>query len=96
MAAGDWNDMLYAAEKGDVELVEYHLRQGENPNYQHPEFMTTPLIESARNGHLAVVKLLLSYQADPTIKAGFGTETAIHAAKAGNHKEIVNLLKSHL
>jgi hypothetical protein len=40
MAAGDWKEMLIAAQNGDLELVRYHIRMGENPNYQHPEFLT--------------------------------------------------------
>lgn len=44
MAAGDWKEMLIASQEGNLDLVRYHIRMGENPNYQHPEFLTTPLI----------------------------------------------------
>ena len=55
MAAGDWKEMLVAAQSGDLALVRYHIRMGENPNYQHPEFLTTPLIEAATFGHKEIV-----------------------------------------
>ena len=50
MAAGDWKEMLVAAQNGDLPLLRYHIRLGENLNYQHPEFLTTPLIEAPRLG----------------------------------------------
>lgn len=93
MAAGDWKEMLYAAQNGDLELVKYHIRMGEDPNYQHPEFMTTPLIESVRFGHIKVVAYLLQHGADPSIRADFGGETALSVAKTGKKHEIVRLLE---
>lgn len=95
MAAGDWKDMLYAAQRGDVALVAFHLEQGENPNYQHPEFLTTPLIESVAKGHEAVVRLLLGNGADPRIKAGFSTDTAFTVAKQTKNKALLCLLRDY-
>ncbi|MEM6299840.1 MAG: hypothetical protein AAF740_14215 [Bacteroidota bacterium] len=40
MAAGDWKDLLAATQNNDLELVKYHLKQGVDINYQHPEFLT--------------------------------------------------------
>lgn len=40
---GNWKELLYASERGDLDLMRYHLRMGIDPNYQHPEFLTTPL-----------------------------------------------------
>ncbi len=96
MAAGDWKEMLIAAQDGNLELVRYHIRMGENPNYQHPEFLTTPLIEAATFGHLSIVQFLLENGADPHIKAGFSTDTALKMAKQNNHQEVVKLLKQWL
>lgn len=93
MAAGDWKEMLMAAQNGDLPLVRYHIHMGENPNYQHPEFLTTPLIEAATFGHTAIVEFLLANGADPKIKAGFSADTALTMAKQNGHKEIVALLK---
>lgn len=90
---GDWKEMLTAAEKGDVALVRYHLRQGIDPNYQHPELLTTALIESAMHGHLEVVKLLLENGAKPEVKSIFFGYTALEIAKIKKHKAIINLLE---
>lgn len=101
MAAGDWKDMLYAAERCDLELVKFHIEQGENPNYQHPEFLTTPLIESVRNGHEAVARYLLENGAKPRLAAGlsdlsFGlrnkVETPFTVAKQTKNKAMLQLL----
>ena len=75
MSGGNWKEMLYACESGDLELVKYHIRMGIDPNYQHPEFLTAPLLESIRFGHLSVAKYLLENGADPNIKEAFGKET---------------------
>lgn len=96
MAAGDWKEMLMASQEGDLELVKYHIKAGVNPNYQHPEFLTTPLIESVQFGHIEIVKFLLENNADPTLKAGFSNDTALSVAKEYKRKEIVELLKKYL
>jgi ankyrin repeat protein len=90
---GDWKEMLTAAEKGDVALLRYHLRQGIDPNYQHPELLTTPLIESAMHGHFEVVKLLLENNAKPEIKSIFFGYTALEVAKIKKHKKVIALLE---
>lgn len=95
MAAGDWKDMLYAAQNGDLHLVKFHIEEGENPNYQHPEFLTTPLIESVTNGHTHVVRYLLENGANPNIKAGFSSDTALTIAKQQQNKPLLKLLKSY-
>ena len=95
MAAGDWKDMLKGAQEGDLELVIYHIKMGVDPNYQHPEFLTTPLIESAQFGHLEITQYLLDNGADPNIKAGFSGDTALSVAKQFKQKAIVKLLKKH-
>ncbi|MFM1877095.1 MAG: hypothetical protein RL266_2832 [Bacteroidota bacterium] len=96
MAAGDWKEMLIAAQNGDLALVRYHIRMGENPNYQHPEFLTTPLIEAATFGHLEIVMFLLDHGADPRIKAGFSSDTALTMAKQNGHRKIEQILKDRL
>ncbi|MEM6697932.1 MAG: ankyrin repeat domain-containing protein [Bacteroidota bacterium] len=95
MAAGDWKEMLLAAQNGDLELVKYHIHMGENPNYQHPEFLTTPLIESATFGHLEIVQFLLDNDADPNIRAGFSSDTALSMARRNKHRAVVKLLKKY-
>lgn len=96
MSAGDWKDMLQAAETGDLELLKYHLSNDVNPNYQHPELLTTPLIVSIENGHIELVRHLLENGADPYLKAGFSADSLLSVAKARRQKEIVKLIKQHL
>ena len=95
MAAGDWKEMLVAAQNGNLPLVRYHIRMGENPNYQHPEFLTTPLIEAATFGHKEIVEFLLENGANPKLKAGFSSDTALKMAKQNGHGAIVALLNTH-
>ncbi len=96
MAGGDWKEMLYAAEKGDAPLVEYHLRMGEDPNYRHPEFLTTPLIVAVETNQYEVAKLLLKHGADPNIKDCFTDLSPIDLAKSMGSKELSTLFDTHL
>jgi ankyrin repeat protein len=89
---GDWKELMHAAEAGDAALVAYHLTQGVDPNYQHPEYLTTPLIEAARQGHLEVVRELLSHGADAALPAVWGKETALSVANAAKHQPVVAFL----
>jgi len=95
MAAGDWKEMLWAAQEGDLELLKYHIDQGVNPNYQHPELLTTPLIQSIEAGHTAITKFLLENGADPTLKAGFSEDSPLRVAKQYKNKAAVRLLKPY-
>ena len=95
MSAGDWKAMLKAAQEGELAWVKYHLNAGVNPNYQHPEFLTTPLVESIEAGHVEIVKCLLEHGASTTLKIGFSSETAFSVARKTRNKEIVKLVKAH-
>jgi uncharacterized protein len=50
MGHGDWKDMFRGVQNNDFELVKYYIRMGIDLNYQHPEFLTSPLIETIRVG----------------------------------------------
>ena len=93
MAAGDWKDMLKGIQMGDFELVKYYLKEGVDPNYQHPEFLTTPLIESIENGHIEITKLLLDSGADPHLKVGLSDDTPWKVAKKMKCKDTIDLLE---
>jgi ankyrin repeat protein len=54
--------------------------------------MTTPLIESVRLNKINIIKILLSYGADPEIKEAWGEETAVSVAEKRGLKEIMALL----
>jgi ankyrin repeat protein len=93
---GDWKEMLTAAENNDLALVQYHIETGIDPNYQHPELLTTPLIESALAGHFEIVAYLLEIGAKPEIKGAFDGLTALDVAKIKKHKKIIQLLETTL
>lgn len=63
--------MLEAEWKNDIDLFIYHISSGENSNYQHPEFLTTSLIESIQFDHLAIARFLLDNGADPETRVAF-------------------------
>lgn len=96
MAAGDWKDMLSAIHAGNINLVRYHIEAGVNPNYQHPEFLTTPLIESIIVGEYEITVYLLSVGADPTLKAGFSEDSPLSVAKQQGDPRMIQLVKSYL
>lgn len=95
MAAGDWKEMLDASQNGDLELVKYHVTKGVNPNYQHPELLTTPLIASIENGHGTVTQFLLENGANPHLKAGFSNDTPLKVAKQYKNTLAIKLLKPY-
>lgn len=96
MSGGDWKAMFSAAKTGDFNLVEYYLKMGIDPNYQHPEYMASVLVESIRYNHLNIAKLLLEKGADPYIKEVLGGDTPMSVAQAKGNKEAVALLKLFL
>jgi len=96
MSGGDWKEMFGAIEKGNFNLVEYYLRVGIDPNYQHPEFMAAPLVESIRFNHLDIAKLLLEHGADPNIKEVMGGDTPLSVAQAKKNTEAIALLNSYI
>jgi uncharacterized protein len=92
MSAGNWKELVYAAERGDLDLMRYHLRLEVDPNYQHPEFLTTPLIEAARQNQPEAVQLLLEFGADPHLASQLGGETAQAVAKLHRHQAVLRVL----
>lgn len=91
-SGGDWKALYDAARLGDVDGVRHWLAAGVDPNLQHLEFGTTPLITAAERGHEAVVKLLVEKGADPKIRSDWDGWTAEEAAEAAGHDEIADWL----
>lgn len=77
MSAGDWKDLFQAASQGKIDLVKYHIENGVDPNYQHPEILMTPLVESIKKGHADVALFLIDNGADPKLESLFDGFTAI-------------------
>lgn len=92
MSAGDWKELYSAASSGNLALVQYHVRNGVNPNYQHPEILATPLVAAIIEGHIEVAKFLLNNGADPHLISEFDNMTALQAAKFYNRPELIELI----
>lgn len=92
MSAGDWKEMFNACQSGDIDLVKYHISNGIDPNYQHPEFMTTALMETVRSRRLPIAEYLLANGADPAIKDVWTGETALSIAVAMKDADMIKLL----
>ena len=58
MAGGNWKDMFKAVQEGDIALVDYYLKIGVDPNYQHPEFLASAFVERIRFNQLAIHKIV--------------------------------------
>jgi len=96
MSGGNWKQLFKAVTEGDLELVRIYLRMGIDPNYQHPEFMEAPLVESIRVNNLDIAKLLLDNGANnPKIKEVMGGATPILIAKANNNTKAIELLEKY-
>lgn len=73
--------MYQAACEGDLGLVEYHVRQGVDINYAHPEFLSTPLVAAILAGQGAVALYLLDHGAIPDLPSEFDAATPMQAAR---------------
>lgn len=94
MSAGDWKDLFFACQNGDLELVKFHITNDVNPNFQHAEFMTSPLLEAIRYNQLEIVEYLLANGADPHQKEWMGTDDAFSVAKSLKNKQMIEILKN--
>ena len=92
MSAGDWKDLYQAALTGDLQLVQHHISEGVNPNYQHPEVLCTPLVASLIHGHMDVAHYLLENGADPNLRSEFDGLTPLQAARKHGRAQFVKLL----
>ncbi len=96
MSGGDWKEMLVAVQNGDFDLVKYHIEGGIDPNYEHPELMTTALIESVEYDQLEIAKFLLDHGADPRQNAWLSSDNPIKLAKRSGKREFVKLIKRYM
>ncbi len=96
MSGGDWKSMFKAVQMGDYHLTEFYLKTGIDPNYQHPEYMASVLVESIRFNHINITKLLLENGADPLIEEVMGGDTPLKVAKMKKNIEAIELLHSFI
>ena len=96
MSAGDWKEMYNAAANGNFELVQYHIKNGIDPNYQHPEILSTALVASIISDHTQISIFLLENGADPTLLSEFDNMTPLQAAKLYKRDEILKMLQDRI
>ena len=96
MSGGDWKELYVSAQRGNFELVKYHVVTGVDLNYQHPEYMTTPLIVSIEKQHYEIAKYLLENGADPTTKEDWGLRTPLSTAKSTKNQALIDLVEAYL
>ncbi|NUQ26203.1 MAG: ankyrin repeat domain-containing protein [Saprospiraceae bacterium] len=60
--------------------------------YEHPEVVTTVLIESAKLGNAEMARFLIKHGVDPYMKAGFGGNNAVEIAHNNKDAALVALL----
>lgn len=92
MSSGDWKEMFNAAEAGDLELLRYHLAAKVDPNYQHPEYMCTPLVACILAGQYDATALLLQYGADPELRSEGEAMTPLQAACHRRDPALIRLI----
>ncbi len=80
--------LLYAAWTGDLAEAERLIAEGADVDEKRSRDPRTPLVAAARNGHWAVVRLLLDNGADVNYHA-MGDETALMAAANSGSEDIV-------
>ncbi len=94
LADGFGRTALHYASTGPfVPTVEFLLKKGANPNVVDSEEHFTPIMFAAAEGHIDVVRMLLEYNADPSLKDIDG-DTAETFARQNGHTEVADLLKS--
>ena len=93
---GDWKEMFRGVETNDFDLVKYYIFKGIDINYQHPEFLTSALIESIRQNHLEMMEFLLQNGAKPDLKEAFSYKSPMEIALEVRNKGAVKILNQWL
>jgi ankyrin repeat protein len=81
VSGGDWKELYAAARTGDLDLLKYHVEHGVDPDYVHPEFMSTPLVAAILAGHRAAAQYLLDHGASPDLESDLDGVTPRVAAQ---------------
>lgn len=89
----DRTALLYSATGPFPETVKILLDRGANPNMVDSDEHFSPLMHAASEGHLEVVKVLVSGGADRSLKDVDGDDAGSFAAQNG-HMHVVEYLRS--
>lgn len=81
MSGGNWKEMFHAACRGDMPLLQYHVKNGVDLDYAHPEFLSTPLVACILARQEAVALYLLAQGANPRLWSEFDGLTPLQAAR---------------
>ncbi len=90
---GENTALIFAAEKGHIEIVRLLLEHNADKNHPNTNG-STAINYAAGNGHLEIVKLLLKHDARTNHPNKDGNTALIYAAK-NDHLEIAKLLLEH-
>lgn len=93
VAGDDDFNLLMAAGKGEMDLVNFLLTRGADPNAATVDNITS-LMYASENGDLEMIGLLLENGADPNLKPYNGL-TALHTAVSLNYPVISEYLINH-
>jgi ankyrin repeat protein len=101
-AADDGGDTVLhlATHRGNVQIVEFLLQQGADPNTPNNYHGRTPLHVAATKGRPELVKLLLAYKGDASFRSKIG-QTPLEESRAPlnddaprtNRQETIRLLE---
>lgn len=84
--------MFDAAVEGNTAVLRYHLVAGVDANYQHPEYMCTPLVACVLANQREAAALLLEHGADPHLRSEIEAMTPVQAAHQVGNPELIALL----
>jgi uncharacterized protein len=96
MSVGDWKELYKAVDEGNLPLVELHVKNGINLNYQHPEILMSLLVTAIKNGHTGIALYLLDNGADPRLESYYDQLTPLAAALKYKNKAVLEKLKTEL
>lgn len=91
-SGGNWKELHEACISGNLPLVKYHIKMGVDPNYQHPEFLTSPFLDALREQQVEVVEYLLQHGADPSATELWESVTAFEITKATQNQDLIQLM----
>ncbi|GLD73905.1 kinase D-interacting substrate of 220 kDa B-like protein [Lates japonicus] len=91
---GGWTALMWAADKGRVEVTTLLLEHGANPNTTGQQYSVYPIIWAAGRGHADIVKLLLQNGAKVNCSDKYGTTPLIWASRKGHFDCVMHLLEN--